>query len=193
MILLQEAVSLKPDSSIAHNYLGSAYFQKGQYKQAKSEYEKVIKISPSYAEAYNNLGCALFMLREFPKSETMYRKALSLSPDLVSAHYSLGSLLAARGRIDESARYFIKGVELDPDYLEKNSTIVATSRAGSTYNAEILFRCAMTFAGADNVEKAVLYLGRAEQAGFKDWGRILKEKEFEKVRDDERIKRFIRR
>jgi hypothetical protein len=35
------------------------------------------------------------------------------------------------------------------------------------------------------------YLTKAREAGFTDWQRIMQAKEFEKVRDDPRIKKFL--
>ncbi len=192
IIQLKEAVTLNPDSPKAHNLLGIAYFQKKDYRLATKEYEKAIKLNPSYAQAYNNLGSACFMLEEIPRAEEMLRKAISLSPGLVSSHYGLGALLATQGRIEESSHYFSKGIELDPEFLERNPAFVATFTSDALRNPEVLFTYAKIYAVAGNVEKAVLYLQRAEQAGFKDWYRIGKGKEFEKVREDERIKGFIR-
>lgn len=192
IIQLKEAVALNPKSQKAHNLLGIAFFQRKDYRLAKKEYEKAIKLNPSYAQAYSNLGSACFMLKEIPTAETMFRKALSLSSDLVSAHYSLGTLLATMGRMEESTRYLTKGIELDPEFLERNPAFIATFTSDAFRNPEVLFTYAKIYAIAGNVEKTVLYLKWAEQAGFKDWNRIEKGKEFEKVREDERIKNFIR-
>jgi len=192
IIQLNEAVTLNPNSSKAHNLLGIAYFQKKDYRLAIKEYEKAIKLDPSYAQAYNNLGSACFMLGENSRAEEMFMKAISLSPDLISPHYGLGTLLALQGKVEESSHYFNKGIELDPEFLERNPAFVATFTSGALRNPEVLFIYAKIYAAAGNVEKAVLYLKNAELAGFKDWERIAKEKEFDKVREDERIKSFIR-
>lgn len=192
IIQLKQAVALNPDSPKAHNLLGIAYFQKKEYRLSIKEYEKAIKLDPSYGQAYNNLGSACFMLEQIPKAEKMFRKAISLSPNLISPHYGLGTLLAAQGRLEESSHYFSKGIELDPEFLERNPAFVATFTSGALRNPEVLFIYAKIYAVAGNVEKAVFYLKSAEQAGFKDWYRIGKEKEFDKVREDERIKSFIR-
>jgi tetratricopeptide (TPR) repeat protein len=192
IIQLKEAVVLNPDSPKAHNLLGIAYFQKKDYRLAAKEYEKATNLNPSYAQAYNNLGSAYFMSGEISSAEDMFKKAISLSPGLVSSYYGLGTLLATQGRVEECSHYFSKAIELDPDFLERNPAFVATFTSGALRNPEVLFTYAKIYAAASNVEKAVLYLQRAEQAGFKDWYRIAKEKEFEKVREDERIKGFIR-
>jgi Tfp pilus assembly protein PilF len=189
---LKEALALSPDSSKAHNLLGIAYFQKRDYGLARDEYKRAIELDRSYAQAYNNLGTAFFMLKEFGKAEQMFKKALSLFPNLVSAHFGLGTLLAAQGKIEESTYYFTKGIELDPEFLEREKAFVADFSSDTFNNPEIFYAYAKVYANMGNLEKAVLYLNKAKRAGFKDWHRIEKEKEFEMIREDERIKSFIR-
>lgn len=188
---LKQAIALNPDSSRTYNFLGIAYFQRKDYKLAEVQYKKAVNINPSYAQAYNNLGGIYFMLGKFDVAEQMYKKALSITPDLISANYSLGTLLVAMGKIEESTLYISKGIELDPDFLEKHKAFI-TDFTSLTFNfSEIYFTYAKVCASMGNVEKTVEYLRKAEQAGFKDWHRIGKEKEFEKIRQDERIRDYI--
>ena len=189
---LKEALASNPGSPKAHNLLGIAYFQKKDYGLAKSEYEKALETDPSYAQAYNNLGCTHFMMQELDLAEKMFQKALSLSPNLVSALFSLGTLLASQGKIEDSTLYFSKGIALDPAFLDRETALIANLSFESFKNPEIFFTFAKIFASAGNIEKTVFYLDKAKLAGFQEWGRIEREKEFEKVKDDERIKKFLR-
>lgn len=190
---LKQAIALNPDSPKAYNLLGVAYFQRKDYELAEEQYKKAIDINPSYAKAYNNLGSVYFILRKFDKAEQMYKKALSLFPELISANYSLGTLLLALGNTEESTLYLSKGIELDPDFIEKNKAFI-TNFTSSTFNSpEIYFTYAKVYASTGNVEKTVEYLKKAAQAGFKDWKRIDEEKEFEKIRQDERIRDYIKK
>lgn len=56
---------------------------------------------------------------------------------------------------------------------------------------EAYFTYAKAYASKGDVEKTLSYLDKAREAGFTDWRRILQENEFEKVRDDPRIKKFL--
>jgi tetratricopeptide (TPR) repeat protein len=190
---LNEALAQNPKSSKVHNLFGIAYFQKKDYELAKSEYQKALEIDPSYAQAYNNLGCTHFMMQELDQAAEMFRKALSLSPNLVSALFSLGTLLASQGDIEGSTLYFSKGIALDPEFLDRETALIANLSFESFKNPEIFFTFAKIFAAAGNVEKTVFYLEKAKLAGFQDWGRIEREKEFENVKNDERIKNFLLR
>jgi len=156
---------------------GSLSLTEGNPDKAIIQLKEAVALNPDSPKAHNLLGIAYFQKKD-------YR--------LVSSHYGLGTLLAAQGRVEESSHYFSKGIELDPEFLDRNPAFVATFTSDALRNPEVLFTYAKIYAVAGNVEKAVLYLQRAEEAGFKDWYRIGKEKEFEKVREDERIKDFIR-
>jgi tetratricopeptide (TPR) repeat protein len=186
------AVEIRPDSPKTHNYLGLCYFQQRDYDPAKEQFEKAAALDPSFATAYNNLAGVYSIKLQFARAEDMYKKALALAPDLVSANYSLGILLSNLGRTDEGTRYLSRGIALDPEYLEKNKELVTTFTSLSFDMRETYFTYAKAYSSAGNVDKTVEYLDKAREAGFADWQRILKGKEFEKVRDDPRVKNFLK-
>ncbi len=189
----RKAIALRPDSSKTYNLLGIAYFDQKNYKLAKKQFERAVVINSSYAEAYNNLGSVYFMTGQFKEAEKMLTKALSMSSNLVSANYNLGALLLAQGKIEEGTPYLSKGIALDPDYVEKHKAF-ATNISSPFFNtSEMFFIYAKLYASIGNIEKTVEYLKEAEGAGFNDWHRIMKEKDFEKVREDPRIKDFLKR
>jgi Flp pilus assembly protein TadD len=193
VIQFNKAIALKPDSARAHNLLGIAYFQQKEYKPAEEQFEKAIAINPSYAEALNNLGSVYFIRRQFDKAEEMFKKSLDLSPKLVSPYYSLGTLLIAQGKPEEALSYLSRGIDLDPEFLEKNKEFTTHFSYAGLNASEIYFNYAKLFASTGNVEKTLEYLKKASRAGFRDWNRVNQEKEFEKVRENIRIKEFLRR
>ena len=187
----QAAVALKPDSAQAYDELGLCYFHQQEYDPAAEAFEKSAGLDPSNATAFNNLAGAYSMRLQFLAAEAAYRKALALSPDMISANYSLGILLTNLGKSQEGATYLARGIALDPDFLEKHQEVLASYSSLSFDMKEAYFVYAAAYAAAGNVEKAVAYLNRAKEAGFSDWQRILRDKEFEKVRDDPKIKKFL--
>jgi len=58
--------------------------------------------------------------------------------------------------------------------------------------AEIYFAYAKICARKGDIEKALEYLTKARQAGFRDRRRIETERDFDVVRDDPRIRAFVR-
>ena len=189
----RKAIALRPDSSKTYNLLGIAYFDQKNYKLAKKQFERAVVINSSYAEAYNNLGSVYFMTGQFKEAEKMLTKALSMSSNLVSANYNLGALLLAQGKVEEGTPYLSKGIALDPDYVEKHKAFSTNISSPFFNTSEMFFIYAKLYASIGNIEKTVEYLKKAEGAGFSDWHRIMKEKDFEKVREDPRIKDFLKR
>ncbi|PIV63894.1 MAG: hypothetical protein COS11_05020, partial [bacterium (Candidatus Ratteibacteria) CG01_land_8_20_14_3_00_40_19] len=57
---------------------GLAYYYKGEYDKAISEYTRAIKINPDYALAYNNRGNAYYYKKEYDKAWDDVYKAQSL-------------------------------------------------------------------------------------------------------------------
>lgn len=187
----QAAESLNPNSVRVHNYLGLCHFQQKDYDPALREFQKAAELDPAFAAAYNNMGGVYSLRLEFDKAEAMYKKTLSLSPDMISANYSLGMLLSNLGRRDEGSVYLSRGIALDPDYLEKHQEFLSTYTSTSFDMTEAYYAFAKAFALTGDVDKTAAYLGKAQKAGFLDWRRIRKDKEFEKVRDDPKIKKFL--
>lgn len=187
----KNAVSLKPDSERAHNFLGIAYFMKKNYKPAEEEFSKAISLNNSYSPAYSNLGNVYLKLNNWSKAEECYRKAIELAPDSPSAYYSLGNLLLSLGRFDEGMAYLLKGFQIDPNFMEREAVLKTELTELSPKGGELYFAYAKLFASAGDIEKTVEYLEKAKMSGFNDWGRILREAEFEKVRDNPEIRKFL--
>jgi tetratricopeptide (TPR) repeat protein len=190
---LRTAVKISPSSPKAHNYLGLCYFHQKDFEPAREQFEKAVALDPSFAAAFNNLAGVYSVKSQFGKAEEFYRRALTLSPDLISANYSLGILLSNLGQAEEGSRFLSRGIVLDPDYLENNRDLITTFSSRSFDMKEMYFTYAKAYASAGNVDRTVEYLDKAKEAGFANWPRILREKEFEKVRDDPRIKNFLKK
>jgi tetratricopeptide (TPR) repeat protein len=183
-----KATALNDKAQKAYNLLGMAYFQKKDYALAEDNFERALALDPSFASAYTNLGGVYFVRQDYGKARDTLTKALALNPGLVAANYSMGSVLIALGDVEGGASYLSRGIALDPNYLDTYSTLVTNVPLASFGQRGIYFIYAKLFAATGDVEKTVEYLTKAKQAGFRDWHRIAEEKEFEKVRDDPRIK-----
>jgi len=187
----QAAIAIKPDSAVAHNGLGLCCLRQQDYDAAAELFEKSVALDPAYAEAYSNLGGAYSLRLQFAQAEEAYRKALSLSPALAAPNYWLGILLTNLGRNEEGAALITRGYALDPGFLQNNRETLASYDSLAYDMREAYFVLAAACASAGNVEQTLGYLSRAKAAGFTDWERIKKDKDFVKVRNDPRIRKFI--
>jgi tetratricopeptide (TPR) repeat protein len=109
----------------------------------------------------------------------------------VSPHYSLGTLLLIQGRSDEGTRYLARGIELDPQFLATRGSLVVDVPAPGADWGDTYFVYARLYARAGKADQAFEFLRKAQKAGFRDWKRIMEEKDFESLRRDSRIKEFV--
>jgi tetratricopeptide (TPR) repeat protein len=187
-----KAIALNPSSATAYNLSGLAHFRQKDYQAAESRFLKAVALDSSFASAYNNLGGVYAMRSQWSAAKEMLTKAISLSPEMASAHFSLGTVYFNLGDSEQGTACFAKGIALDPDYLEKNSAMLIGLSMGSASLAEVHFAFAKLYASTGDVERTVEFLKKAKEVGFHDWHRIARESEFEKIRDDPRIREFLK-
>ena len=189
---LSRALALKPDSAVTLNLIGICRFQRKEYAAARAHFEKAAAADPSYAQAFNNLAGVHFVQAEYDRAEASFKKALEIKPDLVSALYSLGNLLLFRDRTEEGLAYLAKAIALDPDYLESHQSLVTETAQEGFRSSEAFVQYARLFAQAGNAAKTVFYFNKAERAGFGDWGSVLTDPSYEKIRDAPVFQEFLR-
>jgi tetratricopeptide (TPR) repeat protein len=187
---LNLAISADPKAPQPYNLLGMAYFQKKDYPRAAEYFQRTIDLDASSSSAHGNLGSVFILIQKYGEAEKLLARAIALDPKNVSALFSLGSLCLAEGKTDEGMRYLRDGVQIDPYYLEHNKAFIAGLTSNIT--AEMNFAFAEIFAAAGNIETTISYLNKAKSLGFNDWRRILEDKEFDKIRDDPRIRAYIK-
>jgi serine/threonine protein kinase/Tfp pilus assembly protein PilF len=109
------AVSLRPDSSVAHNNLGLALDNQAKLDEAVAEYHKAIERDPKYAPAHSNLGDALRDQGKLDEAVAECRTAIDYDPKLAPAHNNLGNALRDQGKLDEAVAEYRQAVALDPN------------------------------------------------------------------------------
>jgi len=115
----RRAIELDASNALAHNNLGLAFDDKGQFDDAIVEYRRAIELDPTFADARANLGNALLvnaLLAKKPLDDAIVelRRAVELDPKNSTIHYNLGDALTSNGQNDEGIAEFGKAVELDP-------------------------------------------------------------------------------
>ena len=116
--LLKQSLNIEPGYAVAHNNLGIAYKDIGQFAEAISSYRKALKIRPDYPEAYNNLGNVLKEIGQLDNAISSYRKALKLKINYPEAYNNLGIALKEIGQFDKAIDSYRKALSIRPDYPE---------------------------------------------------------------------------
>ena len=132
--------------------------------------------SPTYAEAINNLGTVFFAKKSYRRAIEQYRKALRLHPDSSSILSNLGTAYFARKNYDEAANAYQEAVAIDPEVFDKHSSQGTLVQDQSVEErAKYHYYLAKTFAKAGTRDRALQYIRKALEEGFKDREKFLKD------------------
>jgi protein O-mannosyl-transferase len=142
--LLWHTLDITENNYLAHRNLGFAYYMKGHWDEALSQFQKAVLLEPDAAEAYDHLGITFFNKGQLDEAIRQFGAALRLDPDYADAHYNLGVLFYQQGRIDEAIRQFQETMRLKPDHAEAHHNLgVTLGLKGQTDEAIRQFREAL--------------------------------------------------
>jgi tetratricopeptide (TPR) repeat protein len=119
--VLKKALALVDFDPEVWNFLGLAYWRKGEDQKALEYYRKAISLDDSDALVFSNMGALYFsMFKRSKKRKTLiqsmeyFKKAIELDPDLAAAYRGLGAGYVIRGQIKEAISILEKALELGP-------------------------------------------------------------------------------
>jgi tetratricopeptide (TPR) repeat protein len=196
------ALKKEPKNAVLWNKRGIALLQLGRYKEGEKSFHKAIHCDKKYADAYNNLGVIYYKeaatraekngRKDYGRAISTYKKALKLRDDSASFHSNLGSALFNQGEFHQAAFEYQRALQLDPDIFERTSrTGVAAHLASPEDRAHFAYVLAKMYAQAGNKDRALYYLRRALEDGYKDVNNAFKDSEFATVRKDPRFNELM--
>ncbi len=182
-----ETYQLGPkDSAVVANKTGIAYHQLLDLENAKKWYERSTKLNPHYAEAINNLGTIFYATKSYRRAINQYKKALAISPQSASMLSNLGTAYFARKNYTEAFDTYQKALQLDPEVFEHRGTNgVLLQERSVDERAKYHYYLARTYAKAGQTERALLYIRKSIEEGFKEREKFQKEPEFASLRANE--------
>ncbi len=172
-----------PQSAILANKIGIAYHQLTFLPQARKQYERAQKLDANYAEAINNLGTVYYAQKSYRKAVSQYKKALKLTPQSASIHSNLGTAYFARKKYKEAFEEYQTALSLDPEVFEhRNSHGVLLQERSVEERAKFHFYLAKTYAKSGQTERALLYIRKAIEEGFKERSKFADDSDFTALR-----------
>ena len=172
------------DSAVIANKTGIAFHQMQDLDNAKKCYERAAKLKPEYAEAVNNLGTIYYAHKSYRRAVNQYKKALRLTPESASIHSNLGTAYFGRRDYEKAFEEYQEALKLDPEVFEhKSSHGVMLQERAVDERAKFHFYLAKTYAKAGQVDRALMYVRKAIEEGFKEREKFAKDPEFALLRD----------
>jgi len=188
-----EAYSSGPkNSAVLANKVGIAWHQMMNIEQAKREYERAIRLDGKYSEAINNLGTVYYARKNYRKAVSQYNKAIRIAPNSASIYSNLGTAQFARKKYKDAAECYEKALALDPDVFEhRSSQGVLLQERSVEERAKFHFYLSKTYAKAGAVDRALLYMRKCLEEGFRDRNKFRDEPEFAQLQDNEDFRQLL--
>jgi tetratricopeptide (TPR) repeat protein len=114
VFLLNESLTSQSELQSLHYHLGSQFFARNKYREAKGEYLKALEFKPDIPAIYKNLGLVYFNSKNYKRAEGAYRKALELDPGYTTALAKLALSLAAQKKYTSAEKKFKQAIRAEP-------------------------------------------------------------------------------
>jgi Flp pilus assembly protein TadD len=130
-----------PDDADAHNDLGNALYDLGQYDEAEAACREAARLDPGNAIYLGNLGATLWQQDQLAEAEVVYREAAILEPSSADAHDVLGAVRAYTGKFAEAELAYSEAARLEPNSASAQNGLGYTlSCLGRWAEAEVAYR-----------------------------------------------------
>src|SRR5207244_1914099 len=130
-----------------------------------------------------NLGTVYYAHKNYRKAITYYKRALKIAPESASVYSNLGTAYFARKKYKEAAATYQTALSLDKDVFEHHGTYgVLLEERSVEERAKFHFYLAQTYAKAGMNDRALQYIRKALEEGFKDKKKLWEDPEFDKLR-----------
>jgi len=148
---------LLPESGMASNNLGGAFYLVGRFEDAVETWQESLRSSPS-AAVYSNLGSSFYFLRRFDDAVEMYKRSIELTPD----DFELW------GNLADAYRFTDSGADLARTNYLKALKLAVQRLAINPLDAQTLGLMGHYYANIGQRRKALEHLSRANQLAPED-------------------------
>jgi tetratricopeptide (TPR) repeat protein len=128
---LNSAMAMDPNYSEYYNDRGNLHMTRGEYSDARRDYQLAIELSPPYHEVLVNFGQCCRLQGDHLEALTHYDRALDLRPDILLAKIGRGFCLHQLSRFAEALAEYDSILESDSSLWE-----ILSNRASLYYDLE---------------------------------------------------------
>ncbi len=178
----------KHRTGLLYKKLGIVELQMQRLKDAEKDFNSAIKMERTDPEAWNNRGASFYAMKKFGRAVKDYRKAIALNDEVASFHSNLGTAYFAQKDFEKAAAEYRRALEIDPEIFDRRSMSgVIAQMMDQEDRAHYAYVLAKMFAHTGNTDKALLYLRKAMEDGYKQIGDVYKDEAFVELRKDPRF------
>ncbi len=125
---LTAAVAVRPESAMAHDYLGIALHAAGDLPAAALAQRKAIRLNSEDPWIHFHLGATLSDSGDMAGAATAFRAAIRLEPDEAWHHSGLGNALKAMGDLRGALTELREAARLKPDFERMRAELAEVER-----------------------------------------------------------------
>jgi adenylate cyclase len=113
----EHAITLNPNDSIAHGFLGMALAFGGKPTEAIPVLKKALRLDPKPESwLFDSIGVAYHLTGQYVESIRVHEKALRRSPNDVFAHITLTASYAESGRLEKARAQATELLRINPKF-----------------------------------------------------------------------------
>jgi tetratricopeptide (TPR) repeat protein len=171
--LFTKAIKIAPKFDKAYYNRGLSYKKMEKYEKALADYNKAIELNSNYTLALEGRGWVLQHKKMIKEALTDYNKAIELGTDDAVTYYNRGVIILEGRTSDLGIADFLKATELDPKFFKA------------------FYNIACAYSLNKDEEKALVYLEKAVDAGLKELDFVMKDPDFDNIRNSDGFKKII--
>ena len=101
----------------------SEKYQSGQFQEAVSEAENLLKQFHQNPSIWNLKGACHGKLSQFEEALSCFKQAALLKPDSASAYSNMGAIYREMNQLDNATTYFSQALGLDPNFFDAHRNL----------------------------------------------------------------------
>jgi len=203
-----KALKADPMNAETLNNLGVAYVRKGQLLDAIKCFQQAIHIRPDYMEAIENLEHARENLETMEDEVVKLLQLIDVQPRNHTLYIRLGNLFLQHGKLDKAQEEYKKALRIDMGNLVAMKGLAAAYSQKHEYeqalrilqnmmqiqprNPDIQYNIACVHARRGMQEKALFWLWRAVENGFRNIQILKNDEDLAIIRESEEYERIVR-
>lgn len=111
-------LTVSPDHYWPNFWLGYAYLEDKNYKEAQRYFKKIVETGRGDYETLGNLGLSEYHLGNFAASLDYFKKSLALNPNSADTCYYMGNIYLKSQMLKEAEDAFTRAIKLDPSLVD---------------------------------------------------------------------------